>query len=66
MSYATLWEIPDGLWERMERVLPKEKARGSVGRPAPAEPSGGERDPVRAAEWLPMERNAGRVVWCEQ
>ncbi len=25
MSYTTLWEVPDGLWERIERVLPKEK-----------------------------------------
>src|SRR5512138_1978584 len=34
MSYTTLWEIPDGLWERIERVLPREKRKGSVGRPA--------------------------------
>jgi putative transposase len=34
MSYTTLWEIPDGLWERIERVLAREKPKGSVGRPA--------------------------------
>jgi transposase len=34
MSYIALWEVPDGLWERIERVLPKEKPKGSVGRPA--------------------------------
>ena len=34
MSYTTLWEVPDGLWERIERVLPKEKPTGSVGRAA--------------------------------
>lgn len=34
MSYTTLWEVPDGLWERIERVLPCEKPKGSVGRPA--------------------------------
>lgn len=34
MSYTTLWEVPDGLWERIERVLPREKKKGSVGRPA--------------------------------
>ena len=34
MSYTTLWEIPDGLWERIERMLPKEKPKGSIGRPA--------------------------------
>jgi len=33
MSYTTLWEIPDGLWERIEHVLPEEKRKGSVGRP---------------------------------
>jgi putative transposase len=34
MSYTTLWEVPDGLWERIERILPCEKKKGSVGRPA--------------------------------
>jgi putative transposase len=34
MSYTTLWEIPDGLWERIERILPPEKPVGTVGRPA--------------------------------
>jgi putative transposase len=34
MGYTTLWEIPDGLWARMERVLPRDKPSGSVGRPA--------------------------------
>ena len=34
MSYTTLWEVPDGLWERIERVLPCEKRKGSPGRPA--------------------------------
>jgi transposase len=34
MSYTTLWEIPDGLWERIEQVLPREKRKGSPGRPA--------------------------------
>ena len=34
MSYTTLWEIPDALWEMMERILPPEKPKGSRGRPA--------------------------------
>ena len=34
MSYTTLWEVPDGLWARMEQVLPRDKRKGSVGRPA--------------------------------
>ena len=34
MSYTTLWEMPDGLWARIEQVLPREKRKGSVGRPA--------------------------------
>ena len=34
MSYTTLWEVPDGLWEKMERILPAEKPAGRVGRPA--------------------------------
>jgi len=34
MSYTTLWEVPDGLWEKIERILPPEKPAGSVGRPA--------------------------------
>ena len=34
MSYTTLWEVPDGLWEKMERILPPEKLAGTVGRPA--------------------------------
>ena len=34
MSYTTLWEVPDGLWEKMERILPREKPAGTVGRPA--------------------------------
>ena len=34
MSYTTLWEVPDGLWERIERLLPPEKPLGSRGRPA--------------------------------
>ena len=27
MSYTTLWQVPDGLWERIERILPKEKPK---------------------------------------
>jgi len=34
MSYTTLWEIPDKLWEKIEPLLPAEKAVGNVGRPA--------------------------------
>jgi len=34
MSYTTLWEVPDELWEKIERILPKEKRIGSRGRPA--------------------------------
>lgn len=34
MSYTTLWEVPDDLWEKIEPVLPKEKPSGSRGRPA--------------------------------
>jgi len=34
MSYTTLWEIPTVLWEKMERILPPEKAAGTIGRPA--------------------------------
>lgn len=34
MSYTTLWEVPDDLWEKIERILPKEKPAGSRGRPA--------------------------------
>jgi putative transposase len=34
MSYTTLWEIPDDLWEKIEPLLPTEKPAGSVGRPA--------------------------------
>jgi putative transposase len=34
MSYTTLWEIPDELWAKMERILPADKTAGSVGRPA--------------------------------
>lgn len=34
MSYTTLWEVPDGLWERIERVLPRAKKKGRIGRPA--------------------------------
>ncbi len=34
MSYTTLWEIPDELWEKIEPLLPAEKPAGSVGRPA--------------------------------
>jgi len=34
MSYTTLWEIPDGLWEKIEQILPPEKPAGSRGRPA--------------------------------
>jgi len=34
MSYTTLWEVPEGLWERIERVLPRDKVPGSRGRPA--------------------------------
>ena len=34
MSYTTLWEIPDGLWERIEPLLPREKQKGNLRRPA--------------------------------
>ena len=34
MSYTTLWEVPDGLWAKIERILPPEKAERSRGRPA--------------------------------
>ena len=34
MSYTTLWEVPDGLWQKIERILPPDKPAGSVGRPA--------------------------------
>ena len=34
MSYTTLWEVPDGLWKKIERILPKEKPIGSRGRPS--------------------------------
>ena len=34
MSYTTLWEVPEGLWKQIERVLPPEKPLGSRGRPA--------------------------------
>lgn len=34
MSYTTLWEVPDGLWSQIKQVLPREKRKGSVGRPA--------------------------------
>jgi hypothetical protein len=33
MSYPTLWEVPDGPWEKIERILPLEKAAASRGRP---------------------------------
>ena len=34
MSYTTLWELPDDLWRKIERLLPPDKPVGSVGRPA--------------------------------
>jgi putative transposase len=34
MGYTTLWEVPDDLWEKIQRILPKEKPAGSRGRPA--------------------------------
>lgn len=34
MSYTTLWEVPDGLWNQIQGVLPPEKRKGSIGRPA--------------------------------
>lgn len=34
MSYTTQWEVPDGLWNEIKQVLPREKRKGSVGRPA--------------------------------
>ena len=34
MSYTTLWEVPDGLWNQIKQVLPREKRKCSVGRPA--------------------------------
>jgi transposase len=34
MSYTTLWEVPDGLWNHIKQVLPREKRKGSVGRPS--------------------------------
>ena len=34
MSYTPLWELPDDLWQKIERLLPPDKPVGSVGRPA--------------------------------
>ena len=34
MSYTTIWEIPDELWDRIEPLLPPEKPSRSAGRPA--------------------------------
>jgi putative transposase len=34
MSYTTLWTIPDKLWKRFEKILPPDKAPGTVGHPA--------------------------------
>jgi len=34
MSYSTLWEVPEGLWAKIERILPPDKPAGSRGRPA--------------------------------
>jgi len=34
MSYTTLWEVPDELWEMIGPILPPEKRAGSPGRPA--------------------------------
>ncbi len=34
MSYTTVWEVPDGLWNQIKQVLPREKRKGNVGRPA--------------------------------
>lgn len=34
MSYTTIWEVPDELWNRIARILPPEKPAGSPGRPA--------------------------------
>ncbi len=34
MSYTTVWEVPDGLWNEIKQVLPREKRKGNVGRPA--------------------------------
>ncbi len=33
MGYTPLWEVPDELWEKIERLLPPEKKAGSRGRP---------------------------------
>ncbi len=33
-SMLTIWHIPDDLWEEFKQVLPREKAAGTVGRPA--------------------------------
>jgi len=34
MSYITVWEVPNGLWNQIKQVLPREKRKGNVGRPA--------------------------------
>jgi transposase len=33
MGYTTLWEVPDGLWEKIEQLLPPDKPAGCRGRP---------------------------------
>ena len=33
MGYTTLWEVPDGLWEKIEQLLPPDKPAGGRGRP---------------------------------
>lgn len=34
MSYTTIWEVPDEVWQKIEPLLPKPKASGTRGRPA--------------------------------
>jgi putative transposase len=34
MSYNTLWQVPDDLWNEIEPLLPPAKALGTVGNPA--------------------------------
>ena len=62
MSYTTLWEVPDGLWERIEQILPCEKRKGSVGRPALP-----NRQVVNGILFvLPVERTEEGMVWRQQ
>lgn len=33
MSYTAVWEVPDGLWNQIKQVLPREKGKSNVGLP---------------------------------